>query len=118
MNRLFQKKQTKVPFLFAETAPSSVHQYRDFALCYPETPFSGVYKWMTQMIDLPDLHGRSFSKEQAGAVSFYSWRQAAVLASLHIVLFLDSTQFTVSSRPALVHSILFVFSLQSGLVLI
>lgn len=49
------------------------------------------------MIDLPDLHGRSSSKEQAGAVSFYSWRKAAVLPSLHTVLFMDSTQFRVSS---------------------
>ena len=45
------------------------------------------------MIYLPDLHGRSSPHEEAGAISFYNWRKAVVLASLQVVvLFLDSTR--------------------------
>lgn len=45
---------------------------------------------MIHVMYLPDLHGSSSPPEQAGAVSFYSWRKAVVVASLHtVVLFLD-----------------------------
>lgn len=82
---------------------------------------------MIQMICLPDLHSRSSPHEQAVAISFYNWRKAVVLASLHIsVLFLDSTigapvSCSVQGQLELllwpVQSF-FMISLQSGLVLI
>ena len=82
---------------------------------------------MIQMIYLPDLHGRSSLHEQAGAISFYNWQKAVVLASLHaVVLFPCSTRRALVSRSVQGHLELllwsvqsfFMISLRSGLVLI